>query len=106
MTNTEVTEGVTPMGERPDPAAGCAMTATAGDEPGPAAGAEARWQRIEDRLAAVGHRMRTGSDAAIASIDGCLARLDALCDALRAHAGQETPGGVHPPDQMPTFRAS
>ncbi|WBP84549.1 hypothetical protein [Kitasatospora cathayae] len=58
------------------------MTATIG-APDPLAAAEKRWQRIEDQLAAVGHRMRTDSDAAIASIDDCLARLDALREALR-----------------------
>ncbi|MGW2255325.1 hypothetical protein ACWCXH_34865 [Kitasatospora sp. NPDC001660] len=78
------------------------MTATTG-EPDPLAAAEERWQRIEDQLAAVGHRMRTDSDAAIASIEACLARLDVLREALRTSwaqaeqniAPRSGPGAAH-----------
>ncbi|MQS14852.1 hypothetical protein F7Q99_21965 [Streptomyces kaniharaensis] len=57
------------------------MTATTG-APDPLAAAEARWRRIEDRLPAVGHQTRTDSDAAIASMDACLAHLEAIREAL------------------------
>ncbi|MGW2378366.1 hypothetical protein [Kitasatospora sp. NPDC001683] len=63
------------------------MTATTG-APDPLAAAEERWQRIEEQLAAVGHRMRTDGDAAIASLDVCLARLEAMREALRTSFAQ------------------
>ncbi|MFJ1707392.1 hypothetical protein [Kitasatospora sp. NPDC088346] len=53
------------------------MTVT-NDAPEPPATAEDRWQHIEDRLAAIERRIREQSSAAIATIDTCLARLDAL----------------------------
>ncbi|WP_043473911.1 hypothetical protein [Kitasatospora sp. MBT66] len=55
------------------------MTAT-DDAPDPrtTATAEERWQHIEDRLAAIERRVREQSSAAIATLDTCLGRLDAL----------------------------
>ncbi|GAA2974119.1 hypothetical protein [Kitasatospora sp. NPDC006786] len=52
------------------------MTAT-NDEPDPLI-TEDRWQHIEDRLAAIERRIREHSSDAIATVDACLARLDAL----------------------------
>ncbi|MGW3230711.1 hypothetical protein [Kitasatospora sp. NPDC001095] len=63
------------------------MTATTG-APDPPAAAEERWQRLEDQLVAVGHRMRTDGDAALASLDACLARLEAIREALHTSLAQ------------------
>ncbi|MEU9047004.1 MULTISPECIES: hypothetical protein [unclassified Kitasatospora] len=52
------------------------MTAT-NDAPDPLT-TQGRWQHIEDRLTAIERRIREHSSAAIATIDTCLAGLDAL----------------------------
>ncbi|MFD4395532.1 hypothetical protein [Kitasatospora sp. NPDC058478] len=69
------------------------MTAT-NDAPDPLTTAEDRWQQIEDRLAAIERRIREHSSAAIATVDTCLARIDALHHDL-AH-------GSWPPHAFPT----
>ncbi|MFJ1709409.1 hypothetical protein [Kitasatospora sp. NPDC088346] len=68
------------------------MTAT-DDAPEPPATAEDRWQHIHDRLSAIEHRIREHSNTAIATVDTCLARLDALRHDL-AH-------GPWPPQALP-----
>ncbi len=46
---------------------------------------EQRWQRLQDQLDQVGDRTRAEIGAAIASIDVCLARLEALRQHLTDH---------------------
>ncbi|MEV8100462.1 hypothetical protein [Kitasatospora sp. NPDC085879] len=61
---------------------------------GPLAGTEERWQQIENRLASIERRIQEQSSTAIATLDACLARLDALRHTL-----------VHqpwPPQTIPT----
>ncbi|WP_431676202.1 hypothetical protein [Kitasatospora sp. KL5] len=55
---------------------------------------EERWQHIENRLAAIERRIQEQSSTAIATIDTCLARLDALRNDL-AHE-------PWPPHRLPT----
>ncbi|MEU8517685.1 hypothetical protein AB0C76_39840 [Kitasatospora sp. NPDC048722] len=86
------------------------MTAT-NDAPDPhtTATAEERWQHIEDRLADIERRIREHGTAALATIDACLGRLDALRHDL-AHrpwppqafpAPVAPPGFPPPPEQAP-----
>ena len=75
------------------------MTAT-NDAPDPLTTAEERWQHIEDRLAAIERRIREHSSAAIATVDACLARLDALHHDL-AH-GSWPPRAFPTPTEPPT----
>lgn len=87
------------------------MTATDG-APDPIAAAEARWDRLVDRLDGVRRRLRDHLDAVVASLDACLAGLDALHDHLAelpltlpspplavpggtAHSGPGADGAVH-----------
>jgi hypothetical protein len=58
------------------------MTAT---NDAPDTTSEERWQHIEHRLAAIERRIREQSTAAIATIDACLSRLDALRHDLAGH---------------------
>ncbi|GAA2753482.1 hypothetical protein [Kitasatospora cinereorecta] len=78
------------------------MTAT-NDAPDPHTTAEERWQHIEDRLAALERRVREQSSAAIATIDTCLGRLDALRHDLahRPWPPQAIPAPADPPTIPP-----
>ncbi|MFB7669144.1 hypothetical protein ACFC1R_35400 [Kitasatospora sp. NPDC056138] len=69
--------------------------------------AEERWQHIEDRLAAIERRIREQSTAAIATIDACLARLDALLHDLahRPWPPQAFPTPAAPPTPPQPVRA-
>ncbi|MDH6708300.1 hypothetical protein P3T27_005039 [Kitasatospora sp. MAA19] len=67
------------------------MTAT---NDAPDATAEERRQHIEDRLAAIERRIREHSSDAIATIDACLARVDALRHDM---APQAFPAPAGPP---------
>ncbi|MFD0278951.1 hypothetical protein ACFVHB_34280 [Kitasatospora sp. NPDC127111] len=80
------------------------MTAT-NDAPDPLTAAEHRWQHIEDRLAALEHRIRWRSSAALGALDTHLARLEALRHSLATQpwpprtspgppAGDLRPGGA------------
>ncbi|MFF1787768.1 hypothetical protein ACFVX9_15065 [Kitasatospora sp. NPDC058243] len=75
------------------------MTAT-NDEPDPLI-TEDRWQHIEDRLAAIERRIREHSSDAIATVDACLARLDALRHDL-AH-GSRLPQAFPTPADPPAI---
>ncbi|MEV8100522.1 hypothetical protein [Kitasatospora sp. NPDC085879] len=69
-----------------------------------------RWQHIEDRLAAIERRIREQSSTAIATIDACLTRLDALRHdlahgpwPLRVFPTPANPPGIAPqPERAPT----
>ncbi|WP_030271481.1 hypothetical protein [Streptomyces sp. NRRL B-24484] len=76
------------------------MTAT---NDAPDTTAEERWQHIEDRLAAIEHRIREHSSAALATLDTCLARLDALRHDLahRPWPPQAIPTPAAPPTIPP-----
>ncbi|GAA1090654.1 hypothetical protein [Kitasatospora arboriphila] len=76
------------------------MTAT---DDAPETTTEARWQHIEDRLAAIERRIHEHSSAAIATIDTCLARLDALRHDLahRPWPPQASPTPADPPTSPP-----
>ncbi|WP_030398607.1 hypothetical protein [Kitasatospora purpeofusca] len=78
------------------------MTAT-DDAPDPRTTTEDRWQHIEDRLAAIERRIREQSSAAIATLDTCLTRLDALHHDLthRPWPPQASPTPPDPPDHPP-----
>nr|BEK70866.1 hypothetical protein KPHV_80930 [Kitasatospora purpeofusca] len=78
------------------------MTAT-DDAPDPLTTTEDRWQHIEDRLAAIEHRIREQSSAAIATLDACLTRLDALHHDLthRPWPPRASPAPPDPPDHPP-----
>ncbi|MGW3044203.1 hypothetical protein ACWC9T_30110 [Kitasatospora sp. NPDC001159] len=65
--------------------------------------AEERWQHIEDRLAAIERRIREHSSAAIATIDTCLGRLDALRHDLERVAAQRHGGEREPPGDVRAF---
>ncbi|MDH6129058.1 hypothetical protein [Kitasatospora sp. GP82] len=82
------------------------MTAT---NDAPDATAEERRQHIEDRLAAIECRIREHSSDAIATIDTCLARVDALRHDLapaglpraRRPSGHPAATGASPPESLP-----
>ncbi|MEV4557876.1 hypothetical protein AB0K51_12845 [Kitasatospora sp. NPDC049285] len=57
------------------------MTAT-NDASDPRTTAEERWRHIEDRLAAIEHRIREHGNAAVAAADAHLARLAAIRHSL------------------------
>ncbi|MEV6213075.1 hypothetical protein [Kitasatospora sp. NPDC051914] len=82
------------------------MTAT---NDAPDTTAEANWQHIENRLAAIERRIHEHSSAAIATIDTCLARLDALRHDLahqpwppQAFFAPGDPPAVPPQQPVPT----
>lgn len=60
------------------------------------ADAPARWQQLEDQLAQVRARLKNETDTALASIDQCLTRLQALRQKLAAHL--PAPGHATTPD--------
>ncbi|MEU8927951.1 hypothetical protein AB0D10_44825 [Kitasatospora sp. NPDC048545] len=76
------------------------MTAT-NDAPDTLAAAKERWQHIEDRLAAIERRVREQCSAAIATLDTCQGRLDALRHDL-AH-GPWPPQAIPAPADPPTI---
>ncbi|MFE9423205.1 hypothetical protein ACFYNO_09590 [Kitasatospora sp. NPDC006697] len=54
--------------------------------------AEERWQRIRQQLDRVRRRVRSETDPAIAALDDCLRRLDALRDGLARAPAAPGPG--------------
>ncbi|MER7753745.1 hypothetical protein [Kitasatospora sp. NPDC097643] len=70
------------------------MTVT-NDAADPLAAAQDRWQHIEGRLAAIELRIREQNTAALATLDTCLARLEALRQSL---ATQPWPPRTGTPD--------